>query len=269
MPHPILHPEDLPTGLARHEFSEEYVWWLRPRSNGDRSVSGYATNRQSQVEILSNQEVSKQSTIAGVCIIVRLSACLSLPLLLLFLASGCASTTSLSGLRPLPSQIAYPDTDAGFQKFIGELGDAYAKGSNVQSRMHALLIPNSSSWFIEVFGPTNGPILDIQYRYQLGYQFARLSAYLPIYAGGQNRLIYTERSEPGHLSPFVTDSDLIPLAEQPLKIYSASIATNEEGPWLKVGSFVYIDGNFRELGALGIEVNWHSFYAGYDKPFEH
>lgn len=201
-------------------------------------------------------------------IVVRPSACLSLPILLLFLAAGCASITSLSDLRPLPSQIAYPDTDAGFQMFIGELGDAHAKGSNVQSRMHELLIPNSSSWFIEVFGPTNGPILDMQYRYQLGYQFARLSAYLPIYAGGTNRLIQTERSERGHLSPFVTDSELIPLAEQPLRIYSASIATKEAGPWLKVGSFVYVDGNFRELGALGVEIDWHSFYAGYDEPFQ-
>ncbi len=137
----------------------------------------------------------------------------------------------------------------------------------MQSRMHALLIPNSSAWFIEVFGLTDGPILDFQYRYQLGYQFSRLYTYLPIYAHGQNRLVHAEHCEVGHLSPFVTDSELIPLAEQPLKIYSASIATSEEGPWLKVGSFVYVDGNFRQLGALAIKVDWHSFFAGYDKPF--
>lgn len=193
---------------------------------------------------------------------------LALLIFVLFLASSCANTTSLSDLRPLPSQIAYPDTDAGFQKFIGELVDAYAGDGNVQTRMHALLSPNSSSWFIEVFGPTNGPILDIQYHYQLGYQFARFSTYLPIYANGRSRLVRTEQSERGHLSPFVTNSELIPLAEQPPRIYSASIATNETGPWLKVGSFVYVDGNFRYLGALAIEQNWHSFYVGYDKPFE-
>jgi hypothetical protein len=122
--------------------------------------------------------------------------------------------------------------------------------------MHTLLIPNSSAWFIGVFGPTNGPILDFQYHYQLGYQFSRLYTYLPIYAYGQNRLVHTEHSEQGHLSPFVTDSELIPLAEQPLRIYSASIATNEEGPWLKVGSFVYVDGNFIYSGALAIKPNW-------------
>ena len=185
------------------------------------------------------------------------------PLMLaVFLACGCVKqvdTTSLSDIKPAP-RIAYPDTDAGFQKFVSELLDAHARASGVQSRMHALLIPNSSSWFIEVFGPTDGPTLDFQYRYQLGYQFQRLYSYLPIYARGQNRLIHTEHSEQGHLSPFVGDSDLIALAEEPLRIYSASIATNETGPWLKVGSFVYVDGNFRYLGALSTTTNWHAFY---------
>lgn len=132
----------------------------------------------------------------------------------------------------------------------------------MQSRMHAILIPNSSAWFTKVFGPTSGPALDFQYRYQLGYQFQRLYTYLPIYGDGQ-KLVHTEHCEPGHLSRFVADSELIPLAEQSLKIYSAVIATNETGPWLKVGSFVYVDGDFRYLGSLAIAPNWHSFFCGY------
>lgn len=191
------------------------------------------------------------------------------PLVLaLFLANGCGDTTSLPDLEPPTSRVAYPDTDAGFRTFINELVDAHARGNGVQGRMHALLIPNSSAWFIKVFGPTTGPTLDFQYRYQLGYQFERLYTYLPIYGRGQNHLVFTEHSERGHLSPIVTDSELVPLAEQPLRIYGAAIATNESGPWLKVGSFIYVDGNFRFLGALGINPDWHSFYYTYDKPFE-
>jgi len=186
----------------------------------------------------------------------------------LFLACSCGDTTSLPDLEPPTSRVAYPDTDAGFRSFINELVDAHARGSGVQSRMHALLIPNSSAWFIKVFGPSTGPTLDFQYRYQLGRQFERLYAYLPIYARGQRHLVQAEHCEQACRSPFVTDSELIPLAEQPFRIYSASIATNETGPWLKVGSFVYVDGNYRYLGALAINPDWHSFYYAYDKPFE-
>ena len=200
--------------------------------------------------------------------VVRTSARLVPLILALYLESGCANTTSLSDLKISPSQnVAYPDNDAGFKEFIGELVEAHARGRNVQSRMHTVLIPNSSAWFTNVFGPTSGPVLDFQYRYQLGYQFERLYTYLPIYGDGQ-KLVHTEHCEPGHLSPFVADSELIPLAEQSLKIYSAAIATNQTGPWLKVGSFVYIDGDFRYLGSLAIAPNWPSFYNGYDKAFE-
>jgi hypothetical protein len=193
---------------------------------------------------------------------------LALLILALCLASGCADKTRLSDLTHPTSQISYPDTDAGFHKFISELVDAHATASGVQRRMHGLVIPNSSEWFIKVFGPTAGPTLNFQYRYQLSYQFSRLYAYLPIFAQGQNRLVDTEYSEQNRLSPFVSSSELIPSAEQPLRIYSAAIATKEEGPWLKVNSFVYVDGSFRLLGALTLAPDWHSFYTSYDKPFE-
>lgn len=197
-----------------------------------------------------------------------LSVRLVLLVLTLCCASGCKNPTSLADLKPRPSRVAYADTDVGFQKFIRDLIDAHIRDNGVQIRMHELLIPNDSSWSIEVFGPSDGPILDFQYRSQLRYQISRLYTYLPIYGRGQNRLVRTEYGEPGHLSPFVTNSELIPAAERPLRIYSASIATSEEGPWLKVGSFVYVQGNFRYLGALGIATDWQSFFAWYDKPFE-
>ena len=193
---------------------------------------------------------------------------LALLILTLCLASGCADKTRLSDLTHPTPQISYPDTDAGFRKFVSELVDAHANVSGVQGRMHALVIPNSSEWFIEVFGPTAGPTLDFQYRCQLSYQLSRLYVYLPLFARGQKRLLDTEYSEQNHLSPFVSSSELIPSADQPLRIYSASIATEEEGPWLKVNSFVYVDGSFRLLGALTLAPDWHSFYASYDKPFE-
>jgi hypothetical protein len=136
--------------------------------------------------------------------------------------------------------------------------------------MHALVIPDSSSWFTDVFGPRNGPVLDFQYRSQLGYQFSRLYAYLPLYARGTQRLIDAEHSEPDHLSPFIddTDADLIRFATSPLRIYRASIATSREGPWLKVGSFVYVKGDFRYLGTPSMTRNWQASYHFYDKPFE-
>jgi hypothetical protein len=188
--------------------------------------------------------------------------------LAVFLACGCRNTTSFSALEPPTSRAAYPDTDLGFRAFINDLLDAHARATSVQNRMHSLVIPNSSEWFIKFFGPTSGPTLDFQYRHQLGWQFGRLYAYLPVYARGQNRLVHTERCEQGHISPFVTSSSLILLAELPLRIYSASIATQEYGPWMKVGSFTYVEGNFRFMGWLEIEPNWGVFYSGYDRPFE-
>lgn len=190
------------------------------------------------------------------------------PLLLVtLLAYSCADTTSLFDLKPSVPQIVYPDSDVGFQSFIRELVDAHATGSSVQNRMHSLLIPNDSEWFIKVFGPANGPILDFQYRNQLGWQFSRLYTYLPVYGRGHH-LVNTEYSEEGHISPFVTGSELVPFANQRLKIYSATIATNEEGPWLKVGSFVYVEGSFRYLGTPALTPDWHAFYSSYDRPFE-
>jgi len=81
-------------------------------------------------------------------------------------------------------------------------------------------------------------------------------------------LIHVEHCEQGHPSPFVTNSSLVSFAGQRLRIYSASIATEEGGPWLKVGSFVYVDGNFRFMGYLQMEPNWTDFYSSYNKPFE-
>jgi hypothetical protein len=191
------------------------------------------------------------------------------PLLLAaVLTSGCTDRTNLSDLKLSAKKLVYPESDDGFQSFIRDLVHAHAREIGVQSRMHDLLIPNDPAWFVEVFGPANGPVLDFQYRNQLRWQFSRLYTYLPMYGRGQDLLVGIDYSELRHLSHFVADSELIPSAKGRLKIYSASIATNEEGPWLKVGSFVYADGNFRYLGTLTITPDWHQFYAYYDKPFE-
>lgn len=191
------------------------------------------------------------------------------PLLLAaVLTSGCADSANLSDLKPSVKKIVYLDSDDGLQSFIRDLVHAHASAIGVQSRMHDLLIPNDSAWFIEVFGPANGPVLDFQYRNQLRWQFSRLYTYLPMYGRGQNLLVHIDYSELGHLSNFVADSELIPSAKRRLKMYSASIATNEEGPWLKVGSFAYVDGNFRYLCTLTITPDWHQFYFYYDRPFE-
>jgi len=195
----------------------------------------------------------------GLRIVLRLAAVL--------LAYSCPNTVSLSDLKRSSSEAAYPNSDVGFGAFINELVEAYAGTGNPQSRMHSLVIPDSSHWFIQEFGPTTGPALDFQYRYQLGWQFGRLYSYLPIYAKGQNRLVRVEHCEQRCQSFFVTDSSLIPLAAWPLRIYSASIARKEEGPWMKVGSFVYVNDSFRLIGALDSELNWNAFKS-YDKPFE-
>ena len=174
----------------------------------------------------------------------------------------------MSDLKTRTLQAEYPDTDEGLSRFISDLADAHVTDNGVQGRMYTLLIPNDSAWFIKVFGPRNGPLLDFQYRSQRGYYFSRLYSYLPIYGRGPNRSIHTAHSELGHMSPLVTDSGLIFLAKQPLRIYSASIATNETGPWVKVGTFVYVEGNFRYLCTPSLETDWSSYYAYYDKPFE-
>lgn len=187
--------------------------------------------------------------------------------LALLLVWGCWNNTSILDLKAPESRAAYPETDEGFRKFVSDLVNAHEGRGSVQSRMHSSLIPNSSSWFIEVFGPTNGPVLDFQYRYQLGWQFSRLYAYLPVYAKNHTGVIFAKSSERGNVSPFVAGSSLISAAARPLKIYSASIS-QEEGPSLKIGSFVYVAGNFRFLGYLDMHPDWESFYREFGRPFE-
>ena len=82
------------------------------------------------------------------------------PLLLAaVLTSGCADRTNLSDLNPSAKKLVYLDSDDGCQSFIRDLVHAHAREIGVQNRMHDLVIPNDSVWFIEVFGPASGPIL--------------------------------------------------------------------------------------------------------------
>ena len=171
---------------------------------------------------------------------------IALPVAVL-LTVGCNDAPDLSVVPAVAKKSLYADSDAGFESFIRDLVCAHARRIGVQGRMHDLLIPEDSEWFIRVFGPTNGPLLDFQYRNQLSWQFSRLYTYLPLFGCGQNLLVGTDYGERGHVTPVVSDSELIPFANQPLKIYLGSIATDEEGPWLMVGSFVYVNGNFRYL----------------------
>jgi hypothetical protein len=180
----------------------------------------------------------------------RIRACLATLILAPFVASACASRTALPALKGTASTPAYPNTDDGLRTLIGDLLDAHATAIGVERRMRSLIIPNSSAWFINEFGPTTGPILDLQYRGQLAAQFSRMYIHLPHYAAAQNRFIAIEHSEPKQLSPFVDDSPLIPLATQPLRLYSAGVSYVDDGLSMKVGTFVYINSNFRYLGWL-------------------
>jgi hypothetical protein len=187
-------------------------------------------------------------------------------MLALFLASGCHNVTGPPGLPPRSSLAVYPDTDIGFGAFINELLDAHARSSSVQRLMHSLVIPNSSEWFIETFGPTVGPIFDFRYRHQLRWQFGRLSEYLPRYRRDRNFQVLWDHSDGGHLSPMVGESQLISLADRPLKIYVAVVSN---GDWSRrIGYFVYVDGSFRLFGYFDIDANAEQLHSEYDNPFE-
>ncbi|MGA8072565.1 MAG: hypothetical protein WB995_03765 [Candidatus Acidiferrales bacterium] len=184
------------------------------------------------------------------------------------LASACANRTTLPELKVSAALPAYPNTDDGLRTLIRDLLDAQGTAIDLQRRMHSSIIPNSSAWFINEFGPTTGPILDLQYRGQLAAQFSRLYRHLPHYAAAQNRFISVEHSASGQLSPFVTDSPLIPLATQPLRLYSAGVSYVDDGLSMKVGTFVYVDGNFRYLGWLEANPSSETLRS-YDEPFEY
>ena len=184
---------------------------------------------------------------------------------------GCVRKSNPDGITAPASTVAYPDANAGFRKFVDDLLHAYkSRGEKgVHNQLRSLIIPQSGSWFIRLFGPSVGPTLDLQYRHQLIWQFGRLDTYLRLYTEGGDCLVHLDYSERGHISQFVSMPELFRSAEQPLKIYSVAIANREEGPWWKIGSFVYLDGNFRFLGYLEMRPNWPSFWQEYGKPFEH
>jgi hypothetical protein len=181
------------------------------------------------------------------------------PLILaLFLASGCRNVTGLSELGPPTLTMTYRDTDAGFSAFIDEPLNIHARSSDVQRHMRSLVIPNSSAWFIETFGPTIGPVFDFRYRHQLGWQFGRLYAFLPILARDQNVQVLWDHSVP--------ESGFISLVNRPLKIYFAWLSN---GDWaMKIGYFVYVEGSFRLFGYFDIAAHAEELHAEYDKPFE-
>lgn len=198
----------------------------------------------------------------------RIRACLATLISAPFLASACVDRTTSPRLHNTASVLSYPNTDDGLRTLVGDLLDAHGTAIDLQRRMHSLIIPNSSAWFINEFGPTTGPILDLQYRGQLAAQFSRMYIHLPHYAAAQNRFIVIEHSESGQLSPFVDDSPLIPLATQPLRLYSAGVSYVDDGLSVKVGTFVYIDGNFRYLAWLKANPSSETLRS-YDELFEY
>jgi hypothetical protein len=160
---------------------------------------------------------------------------------------------------------AYPDTDAGFSAFINELLKTQARSSDVQRLMHSLVIPNSSAWFIETFGPTVGPIFDFRYRHQLGWQVTRLYDYLPGIARDPRLEVLLDDSD-GHLPFLVPESNVISLANRPLKIHCAGVSNGDL--FIKIGCFVYVDGSFRLFGYFDIGSKAEQLHSEYDKPFE-
>jgi hypothetical protein len=132
--------------------------------------------------------------------------------------------------------------------------------------MRSLVIPNSSVWFIETFGPTAGPIFDFRYRHQLGWQFGRLYKYLPLHARDRKLQVFWDHSGGGHESPMLSGSRFISLADRPLIIYVAAVSN---GDWTqKIGYFVFVDGSFRLFGFSDIESDAEQLHSEYDKPFE-
>jgi hypothetical protein len=183
---------------------------------------------------------------------------LALLILALFLASGCHNLTSPPELGPPTLLTAYPDTNAGFSAFINELLDTHVPSSDVQRLMRSLVIPNSSAWFIETFGPTVGPVFDFRYRHQLGWQFGRLYTFHPTIARDRNLQVLWDHSVP--------EPRVVSLANRPLKIYFAWLSN---GDWaMKIGYFVYVDGSFRLFGYFDIAANAEQLHPEYDKPFE-
>jgi hypothetical protein len=183
---------------------------------------------------------------------------------------GCVRESNPDGITAPASIVAYPDTNEGFREFVDELLYAYESRDekSVHDQMRSLIIPHTESWFMRLFGPSVGPTFDLQYRHQLSWQYGRLDTYFRLYTKAGDCLVHLDHSEQGHISPFVSMPELFRAAEQPVKIYSAAIANREEGPWWEIGSFVYVDGNFRFLGHLEISPSWPSFWRNYGKPFE-
>ena len=187
-------------------------------------------------------------------------------ILVLFLASGCRNVTSPPDLRPATSLAVHPDTDDSFKAFINELLGVHATSRGVQRLMRSLVIPNSSAWFIDTFGPTVGPVFDFRYRHQLGWQFARLYHDLPSIARLRNLQVLSDYSDASPLSPLVPEPRLISLADRPLKIHCAGASNGDL--FITIGCFVRVDGSFRLFGYFDTESKAERLHPEYDKPFE-
>jgi hypothetical protein len=178
---------------------------------------------------------------------------------------GCETKTRpLSLIAPRAEKAMYPENSEGLRQYVDDLLRAYKskKQYPVRTGMYSLVIPRNASWFMEVFGPTNGPILNLEYRHQLVWQLARINTHFRICAESGNCLVTISESKRGAF-----DESLLSAMGQPSTIYRIAISNRDEGPWIMIGPFVYMDESFRFLGSLEIHPD-ASFFEEYAKPFQ-
>jgi hypothetical protein len=163
-------------------------------------------------------------------------------------ASGQQSTIP-HAVRAVDALSTYPESAEGLRNFLGDIFAAMKSGDSGKSSAYlaTLAIPDHGTWFLEKFGPCEGPRLAAKYGERQSQARETLEKIFD-YA------VKTGRTSVA-VQVYQKDSDtslrLVRAALQamtsPAQIYSASGGNPADKSPRGLGSFVYIDGGFRSL----------------------
>ena len=167
-------------------------------------------------------------------------------------ASAAARPGSSAPYAPIPS---YPDSSGGLTKMMKQMLEISQRGKaeDLQSFLHALLIPNPDSWFPSQFGDQQGEQFVQQYEQVPLYIASFFKQALQADTGLKYNTVVVRRfrdSCDGDANEFEYPL-LAARTEQIVPLYEVRFVNGATFRWLF--PFAYIDGGFRYLGNLQVK----------------
>jgi TonB family protein len=144
---------------------------------------------------------------------------------------------------PSVSGATYPNSPDGLKQFITDIFAAMESGDNdrASALLSTLEIPDHTAWFMNNFGPAEGPRLDAEYTVLAGKPNTIRGHFK--YALGNRRTELTVEEVADHNSEL--DRAITDAMAQPFPIYSVKGSSPKEQSPLFIGYFYYADAGFR------------------------